>query len=58
LVLLFLGDDWSEESHDVELQDETGRKLARAKLPEGLAGMTRLHAIVGEHVGDDEDVTV
>ncbi len=57
-MLLFLGDDWSEESHDVELQDETGRALARAKLPEGLAGMTRLHAIVGEHIGDDEDVTV
>jgi transposase len=57
-VLLFLGDDWSEESHDVELQDETGRVLARAKLPEGMAGMARLHAMIGEYVGDDEDVTV
>ncbi len=37
-VLLFLGDDWSEESHDVELQDETGRALARAKLPKGWLG--------------------
>jgi transposase len=57
-VLLFVGDDWSEENHDVELQDEAGRVLARAKLPEGMAGMARLHAMVGEHVGDDEDVTV
>jgi transposase len=57
-VLLFLGDDWAEERHDVELQDETGRVLARAKVPEGMAGMARLHALVGEHVGDDEDVTV
>jgi transposase len=57
-VLLFLGDDWSEEHHDVELQDEAGRVLARAKLPEGMAGMARLHAMVGEYVGDDEDVTV
>jgi transposase len=57
-VLLFLGDDWAEESHDVELQDQTGRVLARAKLPEGMTGMARLHAMVGEHVGDDEDVTV
>ena len=46
-MLLFLGDDWSEESHDVELQDEAGRVLARAKLPEGMAGMARLHAMVG-----------
>ena len=33
--LLFVGDDWAEEHHDVELQDETGRVLGRAKLPEG-----------------------
>ncbi len=57
-MLLFLGDDWSQENHDVEIQDEAGRVLARAKLPEGMAGMARLHAVVGEHVGDDEDVTV
>src|SRR5688572_5207243 len=57
-VLLFLGNDWSQEHHDVELQDAAGTVLARAKLPEGMAGMTRLHAIVGEHVGDGEDPTV
>lgn len=50
-VLLFLGDDWSEEHHDVQLQDATGRVLARAKLPEGMAGMTRLHAMIGDHIG-------
>jgi transposase len=59
-VLLFLGDDWAEESHDVEVQSEAGRVLARARVPEGMAGMARLHALVGEQVGDaeDEDVTV
>jgi len=59
-VLLFLGDDWAEEHHDVEVQDETGRVLARAKLPEGMTGMARLHAMIGERVGDVEveDVTV
>jgi len=65
-VLLFLGDDWSEERHDVELQDQTGRVLARAKLPEGMAGMARLHAMIGEHIdagdagssGADGDVVV
>jgi transposase len=58
LGLLFVGDDWAEEHHDVELQNETGRVLARAKLPEGVAGITRLHAMVGEHIGDDEEPTV
>jgi transposase len=57
-ALLFLGDDWSEEFHDVELQDPTGRLLAKARLPEPMAGIARLHAMVGKHVGDDEDLTV
>ena len=29
----FVGDDWSEAHHDVELMDATGRKLAKARLP-------------------------
>jgi hypothetical protein len=53
--LLFVGDDWAEEHHDVELQNETGRVLGRAKLPEGVAGIARLHAMLGEHVGDDDE---
>ena len=56
--LLFVGDDWAEEHHDVELQNEAGKVLSRAKLPEGVAGMARLHAMIGEHVGDDEEPTV
>jgi hypothetical protein len=50
--LLYVGNDWSEEHHDVEVQDEAGRVLARAKLPEGVAGMARLHAMIAEHLGD------
>jgi len=57
-VWLFIGDDWAEDHHDVELQDETGRRLARAKLPEGMTGISRLHTLVGKHVNDDEDVQV
>ena len=36
--LLFVGDDWAEDHHDVEIQDEAGRKLAARRLPEGAAG--------------------
>ena len=57
-MLLFIGDDWAEEHHDVELQDQTGRVLAKARLPEGMAGMARLHAMVGEQLGDEDDPTV
>ena len=53
--LLFVGDDWAEDHHDVEVQDQAGRRLARARLPEGVAGMARLHALVGEHLEEDAD---
>lgn len=57
---LFVGDDWAEDHHDVELMDGSGRRLAKARLPEGVAGMARLHAMIGEQIGElaDEDVEV
>ena len=48
--MLFVGDDWAEDHHDVEIVDETGRTLARRRFPEGLAGITRLHALIAEHL--------
>jgi transposase len=57
--VLFVGNDWAEAHHDVELMDAAGRRLAKARLPEGVAGMARLHAIIGEQLGEDaEDVEV
>ena len=52
---LFVGDDWAEDHHDVELMDVTGRRLAKARLPEGVAGIARLHAMIGEQLGEDAD---
>ena len=51
--MLFVGDDWAEDHHDVELVDEGGRRLARARLPEGLEGLSRLHALIAEHGGEE-----
>ncbi|MFI7136185.1 IS110 family transposase [Nonomuraea sp. NPDC050153] len=51
--MLFVGDDWAEDHHDVELMDQTGKRLAKARLPEGVEGIGRLHAMIGEHLGDD-----
>jgi transposase len=47
--VLFVGNDWAEDHHDVELVDEGGRRLARARLREGLDGLSRLHALIAEH---------
>jgi transposase len=51
-VVLFVGDDWAQDHHDVEVMDGSGRRLAKARLPEGMAGMTRLHAMIGQALGD------
>ncbi|GIE89744.1 IS110 family transposase [Actinoplanes regularis] len=50
--MIWIGDDWAEGHHDVELVDECGSRLARARLPEGLDGITRLHALIAEHTPD------
>jgi transposase len=48
--MLFVGDDWAEDHHDVEIVDDSGRLLARKRLREGLDGVTRLHALIAEHM--------
>ncbi|WP_322779001.1 IS110 family transposase [Frankia sp. Cas4] len=45
--MLFVGDDWAEDHHDVEVQDEAGRRLGKARLPEGVVGIGRLHELTG-----------
>jgi transposase len=51
----FVGDDWAEDHHDVEVQDASGRKLARARLPEGVAGIARLHGLIAGAVGPEAE---
>jgi transposase len=51
--VLFVGDDWAEEYHDVEVQDQAGRRLGKARLPEGIGGIARLHELLAEHLDED-----
>ncbi|HEY5940662.1 MAG TPA: IS110 family transposase [Gemmatimonadales bacterium] len=51
--MLFIGDDWAEAHHDIEIEDQAGRLLARRRLPEGLAGITTLHELIAEHLDPD-----
>jgi transposase len=54
-VRLFVGDDWAEDHHDVEVMDQAGKVLAKRRLPEGVAGIAQLHELVGAHLGEDAD---
>jgi len=48
--MLFVGDDWAEAHHDIEIEDDQGRLLVRRRLPEGVAGLALLHALIGDHL--------
>jgi transposase len=54
-VRLFVGDDWAQDHHDVEVMDEAGKVLAKKRLAEGAAGMTQLHGLIGRFVPEDAD---
>lgn len=47
-MALFVGDDWAEDHHDVEVQGETGQRLIKTRLPEGVAGIARLHELLAQ----------
>src|SRR6266545_2320285 len=53
--VLFVGDDWAEDHHDIELQDGSGRVLRTARVPEGVAGMARFHELIATFLPDDAD---
>src|ERR1700749_1994250 len=54
-LVLFVGDDWAEDHHDIEIVDETGRRLVHQRLPEGVAGIAGLHALIADHLDSDAE---
>ena len=56
--MIFIGDDWAEDHHDVYLMDEAGQRLASRRLPEGLTGIRGLHELVAGHAEEPTEVVV
>jgi transposase len=56
--MIFIGDDWAEDHHDVYVMDADGTRLASRRLLEGLAGIRGLHELIAEHVGERSDVVI
>ena len=57
-VMLFVGDDWAQDHHDVYLIDEAGACLAATRLPEGLAGIGQFHELVADRAEDPGEVII
>lgn len=51
--MLFIGDDWAEDHHDIAVMDEAGRVLAQRRLTEGVAGLEALHDLLGGYLAED-----
>ena len=56
--MIFIGDDWAEEHHDVYLMGESGERLVSRRLPEGLTGIRQLHELIAAHAQEPTDVVV
>jgi transposase len=56
--VIFVGDDWAEDHHDVYVCNSDGARLGQRRLPEGLAGVTALHELIAELVDEPSKVVV
>src|SRR6476469_1422751 len=56
--MIFVGDDWAEDHHDVYVMDADGVRLASRRLPEGLAGIRGFHELVAAHVEEPSQVVI
>jgi transposase len=58
MAKVFVGHDWAEAHHDVHVQDAQGRRLAKARLPEGIEGVARFHELVAPFIDVPDDAVV
>ena len=56
--MIFVGNDWAEDHHDVYVMDQAGEKLAAKRLGEGIEGIRAFHALLGTHAEDPTQVRV
>ena len=56
--MIFVGDDWAEDHHDIYLMDADGARLAARRLPEGLPSIGGFHELVAAHVEEPSQVAI
>ena len=56
--LIFVGNDWAQDHHDVHVMNTEGKKLAVRRFPEGVAGVSDFHALIAQHAQDPAEVVV
>lgn len=56
--MIFVGDDWAEDHHDIHVMNADGTRLASRRLPEGLAGIRVFHDVMASHAQTPAEVIV
>jgi transposase len=56
--MIFVGDDWAEDHHDVYVMDADGARLASRRLPEGLSGIRAFYELIADHAPGPTDVAI
>jgi transposase len=56
--MVFVGHDWAEAHHDVHVEDDQGKRLAKARLPEGVEGVARFHELVAPFIEEASEVVI
>ena len=58
MTRVFVGHDWAETHHDVHVEDDQGRRLAKARLADGIEGVARFHELIAPLVDEPGEVTI
>jgi len=53
--MLFVGNDWADDHHDVWVMSETGERLAAHRFDEGPEGLGEFHEMVAVLTGDSDN---
>jgi transposase len=56
--MIFVGDDWAEDHHDIHVMDADGVRLASRRLPEGLPGIGGFHELMAAHAAEPSQVVI
>ncbi|MCA1708202.1 MAG: IS110 family transposase [Actinobacteria bacterium] len=56
--MIFVGVDWSEDHHDIDIRGDDGRQLAARRVKHGVAGVAELHELIATYVDEPSEVKV
>lgn len=48
MACVFVGHDWSEDHHDIYVEDGSGQRLYYGRVADGLDGVAEFHSIIAE----------